>query len=77
MGTTKIKLEQLITEPASTPRKPTDNNDFPQDSVYELLRDALDNCFTNKTQTTSSKTENTPEYHHTKLRPCDDQKQPL
>ena len=56
VDTINIQLRQLTTESDSKHQDPTgsDENEPPQGSYYELLRETSDNCFPDNTQTTLS-----------------------
>ena len=79
VDTISIQLNQLTTEPDTKPQDLTDSDDNepPQESYYQLLRDAPDNYLSDNTRTTQSQTNSSPENHHTTTLPCNEQKQPL
>ena len=79
METIDIQLKQLTTEPDYTPQthKHSDNDEPPQESYYELMRDAPDKYFSDNTQTFPVPTDNSPEIQHPSTFSCNEQKQPL
>ena len=79
MDTINIQLKQLTTEPDYTPQthNQPDNDEPPQESYYELMRDAPDKYFSDNTQTSPVPTDNSPEIHHPSPFSCNEQKQPL
>ena len=79
VDTISIQLKQLTNETDTKPQDLTDSDDNepPQESYYQLLRDAPDNYLSDITRTTQSQTNNTPENHHTTTLSCNEQKQPL
>ena len=79
VDTISIQLKQLTTEPDTKPQDPTDSDDkvTPQESLYELLREAPDNYLSDNTRTTLLQTKNTPENQHTTSVHSNEQKQPL
>ena len=79
MDTINIQLKQLTTEPDYTPQthNHSDNNEPPQESYYELMKDAPDKYFSDNTQTSPVPTDNSPEIHHPSTFSCNEQKQPL
>ena len=76
MDSLSIQLKQLTTEPDTKPRDPTDydDNEPPEETYYELLRETLDNYLSHNTRTTLLQTNKTPENTHTMTFPCNDQK---
>ena len=64
--TINIQLKQLTTEPDYTPQthNHSDNDEHPQESYYELMRDAPDKYFSDNTQISSVPTDKSPEIHH-------------
>ena len=79
MDTINIQLKQLTTEPDYTPQthNHSDNDEPPQQSYYELMKDAPDKYFSDNTQTSPVPTDNSPEIHHPSTFSCNEQKQPL
>ena len=81
-----IQLKQLTTEPDSPPTTPqTTEQHIPQESLYELLRNAPDNYFTNPHEPHHPNMDITPRIHHktitntceTTNSSCNEPKQPL
>ena len=74
-----IQLKQLTTEPDYTPQthNHSDNDEPPQESYYELMRDAPDKYFSDNTQTLPVPTDKPPEIEHPSIFSCNEQKQPL
>ena len=68
-----IQLKQLMTEadsPTITPQ--TTEQDIPQESFYELMRNVLDNYFTNPNEPPYPNMDVTPKIHHTSItHPCE------
>ena len=79
MDTINIQLKQLTTEPDYTPQthNHSDNDEPPQESYYELMKDAPDKYFSDNTQTFPVPTDNSPETQHSSTSSCNEQKQPL
>ena len=79
METISIQLKQLTTEPNYTPQTTThsDRNAIPQESYYELMRDAPDKYLSDTIQTPSTHTDDPPDIHHPSNISCNEQKQPL
>ena len=79
METINIQLKQLTTEPEYTPQTPTysNNDELPQESYYELMRDAPDKYFSDNTHISPPTTDKSPEIHHPNPFSCNEQKQPL
>ena len=77
--TINIQLKQLTTEPEYTPQTTThfDNNEPPQESYYELMRDAPDKYLSDNTQPSPAPTDDLPDIHHPNIFSCNEQKQPL
>ena len=66
MESISIQLKQLTTESESSPGTPQAfEHDSPQESFYELLRDAPDNYFANPNESTHPKMDVIPKDHHT------------
>ena len=76
MDTINIQLKQLTTESDYTPQT-HDNDEPPQESYYELMRDSPDKYFSENTQTFPVPTDNSPETQHPTTFSCNEQKQPL
>ena len=82
MDSISIQLKQLTTEPDSPPTTPQTTE---QPSLFELLRNAPDNYFTNPHEPPHPNMDVTPEIHHntitntceTKNPSCNEPKQPL
>ena len=79
METIDIQLKKLTKEPDYTPQthKHSDNDEPPQESYYELMKDAPDKYFSDNTRTSPVPTDNSPEIHHPSTFSCNEQKQPL
>ena len=79
METINIQLKQLTTEPEYTPQthNHSDNDEPPQESYYELMRDAPDKYFSDNTQTPPLPTDKPPANEHPSTFSCNEQKQPL
>ena len=77
--TINIQLKQLTTEPDYTLQTVThsDNNELPQESYYELMKDAPDKYFSDNIQTSPVPTDKPPEIHQPSSFSCNEQKQPL
>ena len=79
METINIQLKQLTTEPNYIPQTQnhSDNDEPPQESYYELMRDAPDKYFSDNTQISPVPTDKSPEIHHPNTFSYNEQKQPL
>ena len=79
METINIQLKHLTTEPDYTPQthKHSDNDEPPQQSYYELMRDAPDKNVSDNIQISPSPTDKSPKDHHPSTFSCNEQKQPL
>ena len=77
--TINIQLKQLTTEPDYTPQthNHSDNDEPPQESHYEHMRDAPDKYFSDNIQISPVPTDKSPEIHRPITFTCNEQKQPL
>ena len=78
-GNNKHTTKQLTTEPDYTPQthNHSDNDELPQESYYELMRNAPDKYFSDNTQISPLPTDEALEIHHPSTFSCNEQKQPL